>query len=286
MNLKLTGALQSLAFAMTGVIFFPQATAATDSTEIELGKASLKELSDVSQQHRDAIDRDSQLGDLKKKLILYAGQSISASALLSEDKPSSVDKKKIIHFLDLSESYFDRQVSALRKGFPRPIYQIADDSISEVKRVYIDLYKLRISYGEANERISASYKTGIQSLNTEVAKYGATLREAKRREEENKGKIDAENLQKIEQQKQQLEIAQQRQRLAEQQMKTANCQNAVSRQKITCQRRSSGGVNVTVNNGINHSDQNAGLARMFDEPTLSETMACAEAQRAATLACQ
>lgn len=269
--------------------FFAGSAAGQTVPEVEKGQASLRALSVASDEFRAAVDADRKLDELKKKLVLYPGQNILASAQLNENKPTHLEKLSLLRFIDIAQPSYEKQVAALKTGFPISVYSTADSALSAVKQVYIELYKGRINYGDANSKILELYKNGIQALNQEVAKYGQAVQDAYTRKKEEENRRQAELARQKADEREQQQLISQRQQQQEQQLRIARCQNAIARVKVVCKTDSRPSTNITINNGPEGmGGMNSGwvLPQVFDESSYLPSSVCLDAQRTAKNLCE
>lgn len=136
-------------------------------------QAALNRVSGFFSEYQRSIDNDSDLGVIRSKVVMYETDSIPLSFLLVEKKATTKEKKAILQFLELRQSYASKALDVARTDLPVSLAEILISSEDGVREIGVALYKGKITYGDANSQLERNFKTKKMEFNAELAKLTA-----------------------------------------------------------------------------------------------------------------
>jgi len=136
-------------------------------------QAALSRISGFFSEYQRSIDNDSDLGVIRSKVVMYETDSIPLSFLLVEKKATTKEKKAILQFLELRQSYASKALDVARTDLPARLAEILISSEDGVREIGVALYKGKITYGDANSQLERNFKIKKMEFNAELAKLTA-----------------------------------------------------------------------------------------------------------------
>lgn len=136
-------------------------------------QTALEKIRDLSSKYQQSIDNDSILGVIRSKVVMYETDNIPLSLLLIEKKATTKEKKAILQFLELRQSYASKALDVARTDLPASLAEILISSEDGVREIGVALYKGKITYGDANSQLERNFKTKKMEFNAELAKLTA-----------------------------------------------------------------------------------------------------------------
>lgn len=96
---------------------------------------------------------DTQFEDISKKLPLYDMSAISFNMLADSSLPTAQERKEISAWFEKWEGCWKDSEALHQSQWPPDIFQLFQEENAEIHNIGIDLYKRKITFGEANKRV-------------------------------------------------------------------------------------------------------------------------------------
>lgn len=257
-----------------------------DFPELQAIQTAGKQMLEIERQFKETIDADASLAPLRSKMVLYRQPTTPTELLVNEAKPTGADKKLMLKLMDLADEAYVKQLEAVRSGMPSAVQQIFETGMAEVKATRLDLYKGKMTFGDANTKVADLLNKTNKEMLAEASRFAKSKIDARKQQleatdEAERNALRLEHQRKM-QQVQQEQVQAQQQARENQQMKLVQCQNAIRRVEVLCQR--SNGVTVNVGTGYDYG--NAAMAGANFGTNMLSSLECAKAQGTAERLCR